>query len=191
MPRHSAISLLLFGATVLAVGPVSAQGDGRANQQEVASLLLRAMAYDRALKTRGSGPIRLTVLHGVEEGERAHSLADAFRAAAPRGIADRALEVDVLPFGGLKDLVGRVDRGEIGALFVTEGLEKQLSTILQVSRNRRIPTLTDHPGIVARGVSLGVYLEESQPKLMINLRATRAEGMDLSASVLQLARIVR
>ncbi len=45
--------------------------------------------------------------------------------------------------------------------------------------------------LAQRGVSLGVFLTDGVPKLIVNLRSAQVEGLDLSADLLALAEVIR
>jgi hypothetical protein len=64
------------------------------------------------------------------------------------------------------------------------------SSIMLITRALGILSVTGEPGYVEEGLSVGADLRGNRAQLVINLTAARAEGADLPAQVLKLARIV-
>jgi hypothetical protein len=50
--------------------------------------------------------------------------------------------------------------------------------------------VTGVPEYVERGLAIGVGVKGERPEIVINLDASRAEGAELNAQVLRIARIV-
>ena len=66
-----------------------------------------------------------------------------------------------------------------------------LTALLEATRKRSIRTFTGVPEYVARGVAVGIASEHNRTVIMVNQRAARAEGANLSSQLLKLARVVR
>jgi hypothetical protein len=64
------------------------------------------------------------------------------------------------------------------------------TSIMHVTRELGILSVTGVPHYVEEGLSVGADLRGNRAQLVINLTAARAEGADLPAQVLKLARIV-
>lgn len=65
-----------------------------------------------------------------------------------------------------------------------------LTSLLAATRARSIRTFTGVPEYVGRGVAVGITSEHDRTVIMVNHRAARAEGANLSSQLLKLARLV-
>jgi YfiR/HmsC-like len=62
--------------------------------------------------------------------------------------------------------------------------------VVLLARSSQITTLTGVPRYVETGCAIGLDLKGDRPHILINLAASRAEGADLNAQLLKLARLV-
>ena len=49
----------------------------------------------------------------------------------------------------------------------------------------------DRAALVELGVTIGVTIESARPKLLVNLEASKPEGLDLTSQMLQLAEVIK
>jgi hypothetical protein len=66
-----------------------------------------------------------------------------------------------------------------------------LRIVTSISRQAGVRTVTGVPRYVEGGLGIGIDLKGERPEIVVNLAASRAEGADLDAQLLKLARIVR
>jgi hypothetical protein len=66
-----------------------------------------------------------------------------------------------------------------------------LRLLMAAARTSRITTVTGVPEYVETGLAIGIGVKGERPEIVINLTASRAEGADLDAQLLKLARIVK
>jgi hypothetical protein len=78
----------------------------------------------------------------------------------------------------------------VTVLYITPLRAFDVKQITAVTRLARIASITDVPAYVAEGVSVGLDIKGEKPQIIINLPASRQEGMDLSSQVLKLAMLV-
>jgi len=87
-------------------------------------------------------------------------------------------------FESIAVLLERLDAEGVTAVYVPESLATALSSILQVTRARGLVSLSGGQRLAAQGVSMGVFLSENGPRLILNRRSLQIEGADLSAGAL-------
>jgi hypothetical protein len=75
-------------------------------------------------------------------------------------------------------------------LYLAPGNARNLTNILQLSQENHLTTLTDVTDYVRKGASVGLGLSQDKAEILINLKSTRAEGIDFDASLLRLATIL-
>jgi hypothetical protein len=66
-----------------------------------------------------------------------------------------------------------------------------MKAVRELSRRTGVRTVTGVPHYVEDGLGIGIDLRGGRPEIMVNLVASRAEGGDLDAQLLKLARIVQ
>lgn len=76
------------------------------------------------------------------------------------------------------------------AVFISASSRKQLETTLSVLRNAPILTIGEAEGFAAAGGIVEIYIENERGRLRINKDAAKRAGLQLSAQLLQLSKIV-
>ena len=102
------------------------------------------------------------------------------------GVRYRGVAIEVRELGA--DPVGSHDA--VDALYITPVRAIAMEAITAVSQKRRELTLTGVPEFVDDGLAVGIDLHGQKPRILINLKAARAEGADFEARLLKLAKIV-
>jgi YfiR/HmsC-like len=74
--------------------------------------------------------------------------------------------------------------------YVTEMRGINILDVVRVSRIRRIKTITVVTGYVEAGVAIGLRVRNDKPVIVVNLKAAKAEGSDLTAQLLKVATII-
>jgi len=83
-----------------------------------------------------------------------------------------------------------IERENIDVLYLTQLRAVEIGDIAKLSRKKQIVTLTGIPDYVKAGVAVGVDIKEEQPQILINLPASKAEGVDFSSQLLKLAKVI-
>lgn len=157
-----------------------------------APILIRALAYDRDLKNRAGPSVTLAVVYNpssptsVSESNTALAAFKQLESLTVQGLPFRATR---LPYG--PDLSAKITEQGIDAVFLVDGLSNELEAIVDLTRRRKIVTLTTEEADVRRGAAIGVVLADGKPTLMVNLAASTAEGAQLSSDLLRLAKVLR
>ncbi|MDH3733679.1 MAG: YfiR family protein [Gemmatimonadota bacterium] len=155
------------------------------------SLFARVLHFDRNLDA-GEGEIVVGVL--FQEGFRESSRAkDQFISTMAEDLRNSALgrPVRVVPLAlGGAELPRELWPTDIDVLYVAPLRAYSLRAITDASRERGILTVTGVPQYVSEGISLGLDVEAGRTRILVNRAASIAEGADLSAELLKLARIV-
>lgn len=187
--RRSLPVLLLLQLAVFANargGEVHAQA--MLTPGERARLLLRAFSFDEALSERGE--LRIAVLYR-EDPSDAEALRLAFAEFGAAGVGGVSVSAISAPFESTGALLELVDEEAVTAIYVPESLATALSSIQQVTRARKVPSIAGSRRMVERGVSIGVYPAEASAPFAVNPRSAQVEGMRLAEQLLQIADILR
>ena len=157
-----------------------------------AAFLLKALSRDRNLKKRSSGTIRIAVLYNAEKDRvDADKIADAFNEAGKDKVSGLPVETVAVQFKSVGDFLQQIVKKKFNTLYIHPSMNTALSSAQQIARGKKIPSMGNTKKVVEQGVSLGVYLVDGAPKLVVNLRASKVEGLALSADLLRVSTIVK
>ncbi len=87
-------------------------------------------------------------------------------------------------------LASEFERASPDVLYVSPLPGFDLDSIVALSRARKILTFTGVPGYVRSGLSVGFSSERGDVRILINRKASLAEGADFSSKLLKLAQVI-
>lgn len=185
MIRVRLFLVVLVGVLAL---PAAAAGQAASSQEPWLALMLRALGNDRSLPGRG-GALKIAVVHTAEGEADATATAERL-AAAGRGMPALKVTAHPVKFTSVAALLTQIREDRFTALYIHVSASQALISVVQVSRGAKIPSLGDTRDMIVRGAALGVEEAGGGPKLVINLRAAKAEGLDLPAGLLGLSTVI-
>jgi hypothetical protein len=159
-----------------------------------AIFLARVIAYDANLKVRAGPTVNIAVLAKKGDKESEKMSAEILKAFAPLESATLlglAVKVVSVYFSGRDALDRAVREGGIDTLYVCSGLDANLPDIKTVSRQRKVLTVGSHEGHLKLGLSLGIFDVDGKNTILVNLDASREEGIAFGPELLRLATVVR
>jgi hypothetical protein len=185
VPRLLAILLALS----LAVPPSA--GAQELSTRQRALVLLRVLAYDRALRARAGAEVRVAVVfrpgHPASERERDELLAAFSELEARAVVAGLPVRADAVPYDGGADLVARLSAPRAAALYACAGLEDHAPAIAVAARTARLLTAAGARGPVEQGLAVGLVDRGNRAGLLVNVRAALDQGIDLDSALLAVA----
>ncbi len=195
MARRLPLMLALVAAMLVA-GPASAFAPLAAQDMDVPMqvqmpILLKVISFDRQLRARAPREVVIGVV--MQGGNRtsmsAHDQALAILTAT--GTRVDGLPVRVITFDldrqSIREVLSNV---ALTHLYVTPLRAVDIGELATQARVAGVTTMSGVAAHLERGISLGVGLRDGRPKILVNVRASRAEGADLSAELLKLAEVV-
>lgn len=193
--RRSRFPLFLSASVLLAaLVPCRRAIEAELPPAKQAIFLARVIAYDANLRERAGPAVNIGVLakKGDKESERtAELLVKAFRPIESATLLGLPVRVSRMSFGGREHLDRAVREGGIDTLYVCGGLEANLPDIKAVSRARKVLTMGSQEEHLKAGLSLGVFDIDGKNTILVNLDASREEGVAFGPELLRLATIVR
>jgi hypothetical protein len=159
-----------------------------------AIFLARVIAYDGQLKERAGAVVNIGVLakRGDKESERmAEQIAKAFAYLESSTLAGRPVRISRIYFTGREGLDRSVKEVGIDTFYVCSGLEASLADIKHVARTRKVLTVASQEAHLKQGLSLGVFEIDGKNTIIVNLEASREEGVIFGPELLRLATVVR
>lgn len=179
---------LLLGARALAAQEVAVPVDVQV------PLLVKILNFDRNLTTRAHGEVVLGVLCQGKYRTSADVAGEVQREArrlAGATIGGLQVRVVVIDLDETPDLVAALHRLHVTVLYVSPLRAVDVGSVTTASRAAQVTTLTGVPRYVETGLAIGIDMKGERPQIVVNLAASRAEGAELNAQLLKLARIVQ
>ena len=98
--------------------------------------------------------------------------------------------VSIQSYKGASDLGGRVASEGLSVVYIMPGLHSAVSNIAAALSGQSVLSVAASPDDVLEGTALGFALEEGKPKILVNLEAAKAQGVDFRSALLKVARVV-
>jgi hypothetical protein len=159
-----------------------------------AIFLARVIAYDTNLRARAGATVNIAVLakRGDRESETmADAIVKAFAPLETSTLQGLRVRISRLVFGGRDSLDRVVREGGIDALYVCSSLDANLADIEAVSHARKVLTLASQESYLQGGLALGVFEEQGRNTIVVNLEASREEGVGFGPELLRLATVLK
>ena len=178
---------------VLLAGSAVAQAPGVPPDLQ-AAILVRTLAYDRALKSRAGAAVVVGVV--AKAGDKASlgaqdEMVRAFAATEPRTVLGLPLKAVAVTFKDRAGLAAWATQEGADALYVTSGLGDDLATLRSVCDELKLASFGANRTLVEKGLAVAVVVKGDTPRLVVNLVAARASGLDLDPKLLQLSEVLK
>lgn len=190
-PSRTRIAPLLVAATLLTSGSVHAAEPVPA--QLAAQVQVKLLSYDKALSSRITGVLRVGIV-SVDSHAESKRDGDAMMAAyetlaKTATVQGLKLEVVRIPLGA--DTQAALRQAAVGVAYVSTGLGARLAEVISAAKALTVPTLSRTRADCVEGLAVAVVPKDNRPAIVVNLRAAKATGMELSPSLLRLSEVLR
>jgi hypothetical protein len=181
----------------LAVALGSARADEGDDEETAAArralIVLRILAYDRALATRAAGTeVIVFIVAGTDKRGRVEreQWQTGFALLPKVKVGGRPVRAVPIDYEDAAKLDALAARQHPAAMIVTEGLGGEASALRLVASARQVIAVSLREAEVRSGYAIGLIAGDKRDEIAINLEAARGEGARFGAGLLQLARIV-
>jgi hypothetical protein len=121
-----------------------------------------------------------------------------FRASAEakdlliEAVRDEELKIRCVPVAldDTRHIASRLQAVKADIFYVTEMRGIDILEVVDVSRARKIKTITVVARYLEAGVAIGLRVRNDKPVIVVNLRSAKAEGSDLTGQLLKAATII-
>ena len=153
-----------------------------------AALVLKLLGYDRKLAERSPNGVTLVAVIGADGNEAGAK----FKALEGRKIQGKQLKVALLPANGTKPVGEALGGLKANVVYLGAKVEagKAESAIAWADQNK-VPTFGGTRGLAERGAAIGFMVVKSKPRFVVNVEASRKQGIELPARVLRLAQLIK
>jgi hypothetical protein len=186
-PRLSAVTL----AGILALASPVARANAVPVDVQV-GLLGKVARYDRAMPGRVDAEVKLLVYSkpGQVASERAAAQVRGHLEQV-RAIMGTPVRVVMLDFVDAQSLARDVDRHAPAVVIVTPGMTRDVASVAAALDGKNVLTMSLVAEDVEKGIVLGFDLVATKPRIVVNLRQARRQGVDFTSQLLSLAKVYR
>lgn len=159
-----------------------------------ALLLLRVLVYDRNLRSRAGGEVRVAVVFRAgnqgseaQRDELVAALEEVSREVIAAGLPVKVLAV---PYHDAADFEARLGRAAPACAFVCAWLEPMVKDVSRATQRHAVLSMSGSKEMVEGGLAIGLVNRGQRAGVVVNLRAARSEGADLDAALLGIAEVI-
>jgi hypothetical protein len=183
--RDSCRILLPLLVLLSAIGPASA-GETSPIPAGVQMLLFsKIWMFDRSIAE--DGEIVMVVLYQSTFRASAEAKDQVIEAVRTQGLKVRCIPVAL---DDVAHISRELQQVKADVFYVTEMRGIDILDVVGVSRARHIKTITVVGRYLETGVAIGLRVRSDKPVIVVNLKAARAEGSDLTGQLLKVATII-
>lgn len=181
-----AIVALVFGAD-------TAQAQQTVPALRQASILTRALAYDRNMKERAGDSVSVGVLYrpGNSASEScSNDLLQAFRGLEKFAVHGLPFKAVRIAYDGVASLRDALRTEGIDAVYACPGLDNDIDTIAGLAQERKFITMGAREDYVTRTLTIGVFVVDNKPTILLNWGESQKEGAAFSSDLVRLSKVI-
>lgn len=174
----------------LALVTTAAQAERVAVPLDVqAKLLAKVARYDKNLKRRADGTVRIVVLERDDDASKRASAQLLRELGAIDEIGELPVEVRVLGYSGPEALAQAVREKKLSIVYVTPGFAQEVPKIAEALSGVDVLSVAAVDNYVDDRIVLGFELIGGKPKLLLHLPQAKSQHVEFSSSVLKLMKV--
>ena len=157
------------------------------------TLFSKILAYNRNLKQQVGTEINIGIIYQKKFKTSLNikdELIEIIKTSAIQKIANIPFHYTTIDVEN-SDIINEITMHHINILYITPLRAFKLKLLTDISRDNKIITITGVPQYAEDGISISVDLKGQKPEILINLTAAKAEGINFSAKLLKLAKIIK
>ncbi len=153
---------------------------------------MKVLSYDSNLKTRSPSNVVIAIVTDAQTSGQESDIQSGFKAIAGKSIQGKTVKITAIGFKNSDQLTKDVKAAGANILYVSEGAaEGTINAVIGLANSNSVPVLCDAESLVRKGIAVGLTIESGKPKIVVNLKTAKQQGMKLSSKVLQLAKVVK
>jgi len=157
-------------------------------------ILLKVLTYDRNFEKKVGDTLVIGILYDSQDDDSEkikEKVSDVLDSLSGKTVKDVPFTYVDLDYNSKKSQKNSIESKKVDVLYLAPGGIGHLKSIVQISQEYKILTITGVPDYVKRGISVGIGLKDKKPEIWINLGSTKAEGSDFTANLLKLCKVIR
>lgn len=176
------------------VAATSTSRAGPVPSNQLAALIVRAVAYDRNLATRTAGPVTIVILYAADDRSStavASALASSTALVANEAtIGGRRVRVEKAPWSDARSLDDLLRRDGAALLYVCPGLDGSLAAVTDATWRRKVLSVGGDDEEIRHGITLAISRHDERTVMIVSLGAAKREGVRFEAGFLGLVTVV-
>lgn len=105
-------------------------------------------------------------------------------------LGDSKINFNILSIENENTLDSYLSSNKVDIIMVTPLRAIDIEQIAKVTRKHNVLSFSFIPGYIESGLSVGIGSKAGRPQILINLKASKEEGIDFNSQLLKLSRIV-
>jgi hypothetical protein len=155
-------------------------------------LLSRLETFDRNFRGRAAPVANILVLHRTGDSDSTFEATTLVKALSGlHDIGGLPAKISEAEFSDAESLARRCRADRIAVVYLTVGLEAETPRIASALVNVDVTTVGTSAKLAEAGAVVGFALEETRPKVVLNMKQAAAQHVQFKAEVLELARLVQ
>lgn len=162
------------------------------------ALFQKILVYDRNLDRFGGKSLNVGVVYQKKDRLSLQSR-DQFHAAVAanpelKGVHQKKgfnFSCVDLALEDSSDLAAAITELSVDLLYITPMRTLDVELVAAVSRAQQRTTLTGVPDYVEAGLAVGLGVKGEKPRILVNLKAAKAEGANFNSRLLKLAKVYK
>ncbi len=157
-----------------------------------AELLVRVAAYDRNLRARARGTVRVLILMNPADPD-SRAVAAQMDAALRKfdKIAGLPCEITTTAYPGAAQVAATCRQGHVSIVYATQGLDPNIPDLVTALVGVDVFSVAAVVRYVSQGVVLGFDLVSAKPTLVLNLPQAGRQNVSIEAGALNLMRVIQ
>lgn len=181
--QTAAILIMILFATFCSV-PVVAQVQAKLQ----AAIFVKLLNYDSALASKKQTKIKFHIVLDGKTAKQKSALKTEIGVISRQKIAGKSILVVTTDIGSLASATS-ADTAHI--YYLPDGTTSgTLNTALKLAKEQKIPLLAGNKSLAQKGAAVGIAVENNKPQIIVNLKQSKAVGMNLSSQLLKLATVI-
>ncbi len=189
MPTRFFFAVVLCAC--LAVGPV------RASEAEIpldlqAALIIKVLAFDQSLAQQ-DGNLVIGIVIDESTAGRESMLSWEFGRLSGQSVQQRTITHVVVIDGSESDGIGdNIAASGANVLFLPHSSKKEtVREVAYQATQLQLPTVAGSRECAKAGAAIGLAIQEGRASIVLNLRSSRKQGMQLTDELIQMSQVIR
>jgi hypothetical protein len=183
IPYLIAMMIFVFGSL--------ANAQGVPNNLQ-AAIFYKVLAYDYNIQSQPGSDITIAVVIDGKTSGQKDAIEAGFKKIAGQKLGGKTVKIATINISNAGELDSMIASLGGDIIYVAEGsADSTIAKVIQIANQEKYATLCGSEQLTQKGLAIGLTVEDGKPRIVINLPASRSQGMKLSSKVLRLAKILQ
>ncbi len=153
-----------------------------------AAIFVKLLNYDAALAKKSAQKVIFHIILDGKTNSGESTLTTEFSVISRQKVAGKSV---LVVSTRLSTLDANTDPNVANVYYLPDGSARTtLDTVVRKATAMKIPVLAGNAELVQSGAAVGITVANGKPRIIVNLKQSRAMGMNLSSQLLKLVKII-